>query len=192
MTVITANPETSISRKISRAKITKTTCVEVDYDQTITIQQADSEKPLELSGECPYKGRNIAHQDLIDAFRLLHPHFAILCDLKEVNNMTLHELENNLNKIDNIGVRSFSIGGSGDNEGVTLSGFKKIGNKMINLNTPFTKFDDENDPYTNMVELQHVINVIIEEVELYLDGKVAPDAQMSMDFGDEEEDDQSY
>lgn len=185
MKVIIEKPETSISRKISRAKLTKTICMEVDYDQTITFERDG--KTVELSGECPYRGRNVAHQDLVDTFKLLHPHFAILCDLKEVGEMGLHELENDLDKIANIGVRSFSIGGAGDSQGVTLSGFKTIGSKMMNFNTPFTKFDDENEGYENIVELQHVIDLITEEVNLYLDGKIAPDAQMSMDFDEDPE-----
>lgn len=191
MTVITANPETEVSRTITKAKLTKTSCVEVEFTQTVTFEK-DGEK-VEMSGECPYRGHNIAHQDLIDAFAMLHPHFAILCDLPEIKlfndehlvNHDLHELENDLSLISNIGVRSFTIGGSADSEGVTLSGFKKLpGGKMLNFNTAFTKYTDDNDPYSYSTEMQHVIEHICEEVELYLDGKIAPNAQPELPFGE--------
>jgi len=183
---VAVQTETQVSRKITRAKITKTSTVEVDFEPTITFEKEG--KTVELTGEQSYKGRNIAHEDLINAFKLTHPHFAILCDLKEADDMSLHDLENDLQSIEQIGVRSFSIGGSGDSEGVTLSGFKKLsGGKMINFNTPFIKWEDESDPYNYVIELKHVIDVICDEVEFYLDGKIAPDAQLSMFDGTDEE-----
>lgn len=190
MTTITAGPETEISRSITKAKLTKTSCVEVEFTQTVKLERDGVQ--LEMSGECPYRGHNIAHQDLIDAFSMLHPHFAILCDLPEVKhfnddemiNYGLHELENEPALIHNIGVRSFTLGGSSESEGVTLSGFKKLpGGKMLNFNTAFTKYEDDNDPYAYSVEMQHVIEHICEEVELYLDGKIAPNAQTEINFG---------
>lgn len=199
MTVITATPEVDMTRKITRAKLTKTTCVEADFEQTITYNK-DMDDEYQTSGECPYKGRDFAHQDLVDGFKLFNPHFAILCDVPEIMTirieegepilarLTLEELENDLDKISNIHVRSFSIGGFGDSEGITLSGYKTLpSGKVLNFNSPFIKFEDETDGYKYSIELQHVKDIVSDEVILYLDGKIAPNAQLDLfDEGENE------
>lgn len=80
-------------------------------------------------------------------------------------------------------VRSFTIGGDGDHEGVTISGFKKLrGSKVLNLNTPFTKFnpDFEFSGYEYLFELRRAVNNCVDEITEYIKGKHAPSPQLEL------------
>ena len=83
-------------------------------------------------------------------------------------------------------MRGFSIAGSEENEGVTISGSKDGKYGTVNLNTPFTKYSSDEYPFVS--ELAEDIQKCHYEVEQYLfEGKRAPEKQMSMDFGDDDD-----
>ena len=85
-------------------------------------------------------------------------------------------------------VTGFSIGGSGDNEGVTLIGQKKLSTeKILNITTPFEKW--EGSEYSFISELADAIESCKHEVEQYLNGKMAPPAQQELDLMVEEQGD---
>jgi hypothetical protein len=162
--------------------------------ENVTIKKAKIKDKLFLEGEyseqLPGHSRKNTkfdctvpvHIDLNDAFQQLSKHLAILCD-----EIPLPARLENVNA-DNLlifGVRSFSVGGSDENEGVTVSGFKEGMFGIINLNTPFTKFKSEDYNFCNELSLQ--IQTCIYEVEQYLfGGKRAPEQQMSL-FPEEED-----
>lgn len=162
----------------------------------VTIKKAKIKNNLFLSfefiqkfGDYTAEGSSIyntvIHDDLRVAFKNLAPHFALLCE--EIPEKTVkHFLEGKLEEDHEIfrkfKVSSFSIGGSGDTEGVSLSGAKMTENgARINFNAPFTKWDDE---YKFMDELIDAVDLIRNEVHLYMDGKQAPKAQQEMHFDD--------
>ena len=121
------------------------------------------------------------HEDMKKAFGNLHRHLALLCD--EEREPKKKDFETT--EFNDFTVRSFSIGGNDENEGVTISGAKEGKYGTVNLNTPFTKFESTEYPFLS--ELSADIAVCVEEVEQYLfNGKRAPEKQMEMDFGDEE------
>ncbi len=176
ITVQTAK-EVSISRKISKAKINKGGGVDVTFFETIIFKDEDG-NDVELSREPTVPCRNLIHDDLQAAFDMLRTHLAIICDQPEAKDKTFYELDEDYENLNHFEVKSYSIGGSGDHEGVSISGNRLLKRgRVLNLNAPFTKYFDENDPYENATELQSLINHCNDEVLAYLDGKIKPNAQ---------------
>lgn len=154
---------------IKKAKIKDAMFLEAEYTEELT---GHGSKTTKLSCTVP------VHQDLKNAFYKLHTHLAILCDGIEAPDETvrLDTLE-----IPGFGVRSFTTGGSDDSEGVVISGFKEGNFGLINLNTPFVRYDNEDYPFRH--ELSEAIEMCIYEVKEYLfNGKKAPDVQLEFDF----------
>lgn len=189
VTINTAQ-KVNVSRKITKAKLSKSGGLDVVFDESVLIVDSEGET-IELTREPSVACRNLVDDDLLHAFDLLRPHLAIICDQVEANGKTLYELDDEPNALDNFKVISFSIGGSGEHEGVTLSGYKRLrGGRVLNLNSPFTKYLDENEPYEYAEELNQLINHCSNEVLAYLDGKIKPNAQGELfdENGDAKED----
>ena len=177
--------ETKVSRKITKAKIAKNGGIEVEFN-VITSYFKNEELILETSGGSTYAGHQLAHPDALHAFDLMRGHLAIICDQREAYNKTLEEFDDDEESVVKFKVMSFSIGGSGDSEGVSLSGYKKLSQgRVLNLNAPFTKWNDDNDPYEHADELSASIAHCSDEVNKYLDGKIAPSAQQEIEFNPE-------
>jgi hypothetical protein len=158
---------------IKKAKIKDNIFLEVEYTEEL---QGHTKKDNKLSSTVP------VHQDLKDAFQNLHKHLAVLCD--EVKAPKKSDFE--LSQFPQFTVRGFSIGGSDDSEGVTISGAKDGKFGLVNLNSPFTKFESDSYPFTS--DLSSDIMRCINEVEQYLfEGKRAPEQQLEMDFGEDAE-----
>ncbi|PPK99030.1 hypothetical protein [Parapedobacter indicus] len=176
-TTVKTAKEVSISRNISKAKINKGGGLDVTYYETIIFTDGDGQE-VELSRQQTSEGRNLIHDDMQAAFDMLRTHLAIICDQPEAKDKTFYELDEDVERLNNFKVSSYSIGGSGNHEGVSISGNRRLrGGRVLNLNAPFTKYFDENDPYESATELQSLINHCNEEVLEYLDGKIKPNAQ---------------
>lgn len=123
---------------------------------------------------------NPCHPDLKKAMAGLGHHLAILTDyITEKRAGDTEELEKFV-------VTAYSIGGKEDEEGVTITGYRKTrSGKTVTLNTPFLKLDAESDEYYLIKDLNTRIESIEAEVLLYLEGKKAPDAQTSLEFPEE-------
>lgn len=133
------------------------------------------------------------HDDMRLAFRALVPHLAFICE--EVDNSNeLIEIMDRYNGLIEDGadtvlmtrlakykVTSFKCTGTGDTAGIILSGQKKlITDKIVNLNTPNLKWDDD---YQFSQELYAAIERCKTEVLHYMEGKQAPEVQGSL-FGE--------
>ena len=71
----------------------------------------------------------------------------------------------------NYEITGYSIGGSDDSAGVTITGKKLLeSGQVLNLNVPFTKFEDE-DGYIHGAALMSDIQACNYEVEEFLNGK---------------------
>ena len=188
MRITTKEAATNISRRIIKAKLAKHGGLDVEFEQTIKFLN-DKEEEIELTSDASLSCKNFPHPDLVNAFNMMRAHLAIITDMPEAIGLSLHDLDDKEDLIEKFKVSSFSIGGSGESEGVTLSGGKKLnGGKILNLSTPFTKFDDENDPYEYHYELKSLIDHACDEVNEYLDGKIAPNAQQEIPFGESDDD----
>lgn len=159
--------------KLKKAKIKDDLFLEVEYSEDLP---GHSRKDTKLSCTVP------VHDDLKEAFAKLHTHLAILCDeVKAPKSSQFNEAN-----YPDFTVRSFSIGGTEENTGVTISGAKEGKYGTVNLNTPFTKYESDDYPFVS--QLAEDINTCEHEVMQYLfEGKKAPDAQLEMEFGEEEE-----
>ena len=91
--------------KIIKAKITK--------DSTLVATYKDE------NGTTTVEGKNLVTSDLINAFSKLNPHAALLTEQKEVDGIeSVDEVPDIIGQV--LDVTGYSIGGDGDNEGVTL------------------------------------------------------------------------
>jgi hypothetical protein len=157
---------------IKKAKIVDEQFLDVEFTERLPNH---ADKKVKLSCTVP------VHDDLKLAFATLHKHLAILCDEVEVGKK---EKFANLD-FPSFGARSFSIGGNDDSEGVTISGYKVGKYGMVNLNTPFVKYGNDEYPFTS--ELGENIQACLYEVSEYLfNGKKAPDLQIEIAFPEEE------
>lgn len=154
--------------KITKAKITK--------DSTLVATYKDE------NGTTTVEGKNLVTSDLINAFSKLNPHAALLTEQKEVDGIEMiGDVPDDINKV--LDVTGYSIGGDGDNEGVTLVAkrFLKTG-KVLNLCAPFTMFNNENESYTNAFELEQEIQACEFEVKEYLFNKKWRVVQQELPF----------
>lgn len=179
---ITNNANVSTTRIVKKVKLTKTQMLDVTFEETTTvIEIVDGEEQAKsFSGDYTRVGKNIVHDDMKNALLLLRTHLAFLCDQVEAQEKTYYDLDDDHESLDKYKVNSYSIGGSDVHEGVTLSGVRiGKGGAPLNLNSPFTKFEggEHEDTYDYSFELRGLINHCNEEALLYVNGKMAPNAQ---------------
>lgn len=138
--------------------------------------------PDGISDEMHKKGAHLVHGDLYDALDRLKPHLALLCDLREADDIQI-SLENaKESAFNNITVSGFTIAGEGEQEGITITGSKRFGGKVINLNTPFQKWEDEYYPYRFAGELSADIDLCLYEITQYLFEGKHEVRQLEMEF----------
>lgn len=154
--------------EILKAKITK--------DNTLVATYKDE------NGTTTVEGKNLVTNDLKRAFSMLLPHMAFLCEQKEAENkLSLDELPDNIETI--LDVTGYTVGGDGDSKGVTVTGKRFLkSSKVLNLNTPFTKFNDENEQYDFQFELEQAIEQCDFEVREYLFNKKWKVVQQEFSF----------
>ena len=165
--------------KIKKASIKDDLFLNVEYTEDLP---GHSKKETKLTCTVP------VHEDLKEAFQKLHKHLAILCDEVKVKGKNFATIDHDDFQL--FSIRGFSIGGSDDNEGVTITGYKEGKYGDVNLNSPFTKWEGADYPFSS--DLGSDIEQCIYEVNEYLfNGKRAPEKQLEMDFGGEEGMDQT-
>lgn len=166
--------------EIKSAKIKNDLFLEFSYEKKQEIKNDE----VKQSSDLPM------HEDCKQAFFNLLPHFILICEQekasKQMKKFITEGVEDSHDELlQNYELTAFKIGGTGDNEGVTLTGkrFLTTG-KTLNLNTPFLRFDD--DEYKFTPELAEALEVLKSEVYQYMTGnKHAPLAQQSLEFEDE-------
>ena len=148
---------------IKKAAIKDGNFLSVEY----TEQQPDGFSTIKKDCKIP------VHADLKQAFRKLDVHLASLGFQFDKNGEV---------PVSKITCKGFTIGGSGDNEGVTLSGVYVLPNdKTLNITSPFQRFADDFYEYEHMDELMEVLNECENEVHEYLfNGKHEEDNQLAL------------
>jgi hypothetical protein len=165
---------------IKQASIKNSLFLAYKYDQSVNSTRNN----ISTSSDAPI------HDDLKKAFSALIPHFAFICEeIKEEDcKKRLHKPDEELDEdhpLQKFKVQGFAIGGTGDAEGVTISGTKRLeSGDTVCFNTPFVKLEDSNYPF--MAELRESIDNLKSEVYEYLEGKQAPSKQVDL-FPEEEE-----
>jgi hypothetical protein len=176
-----------MSTTITTAKIKNKMFLAYGY----TERSGDIENKITTASDAPI------HIDLQNAFNRLTPHFAFICeeiseDLAR-NSILNFDTDFDLSEdaLKKFKVNGFTIGGSGDSEGVVISGNKSLeSGKVVNFNTPFIKWEDD---YLFSSELTTAMDILKSEVYEYLEGKQAPKLQIAITFesNDDDEDGQS-
>ncbi len=175
--------EATTETKIKKASL-KDDALEIEYDEIIN----DPEQGPVIN-TFKLKGGNRPHDDLKKAFEVLRFHTAMICEQvppcpemtvsnkkKEITAMlnALHDHE----IVKAITVSGFTIGGSDENEGVTLIGQRALkSGQVLNLVAPFTKWESD---YKYAADLYPEVAVAIQECLEYLKGKYAPNPQLEL------------
>ena len=156
------------SVKIKKAKIKDDLFLEVEFTEQLP---GHSKKDTKMTSTVP------VHDDLRASFQKLHKHLVVLCDEADTPNKKAFKTA----LFEGFNVKGFSIGGSDEHEGVTISGNKEGTYGTVNLNSPFTKYEDSEYPFLS--DLAEDIEAALYEVDQYLfHEKRAPEKQISMDF----------
>lgn len=133
------------------------------------------------------------HDDLRAAFDKLIPHFILLTEELPENTMK-GIIENGLQLPEDIEkkyqVTDFELGGTEDQQTIKITGYKVLSNdKSITFTTPSQKLhEDKTDGYKFDEYLRECLDVLLAEVQEYMDGKQAPRSEVGkLDFGDEDD-----
>ena len=129
----------------------------------ITEEVHDDEGNFMFSLEKPgVKHHNFfAHNDLLELFDQLRPYMVLIC---EFNQRNLKKDDTPETFAPGYFVNQVTVTGSGENDGVVLSGFKVLRDgKKLNINTPNVNFGV--DDYNWLPELQQIIEDIIAEAK---------------------------
>ena len=146
--------------------------LECEYENIVRLNDNISTDEVTMKGGAPY------HPDLRAAFDALTIHLVVLCELGEYR-----DLQENAHKLMDFEVTGFTLGGDGEHSGCCLIGRKNLSTrKVLNLVSPFTKFDDETTDYKHNRDLEALVKKAAEEAELYLSGKHEPSSQLEFPF----------
>jgi hypothetical protein len=163
---------------IKKAKLVDGLTVDIDYHEQIILISGVKRK--DIGGTISREGDNAAHDDLKKAFAQLVPHLALISEIVDHNPRGIEAMSEKL--WEDFSVTGFAVGKADD--GVTLIGQKKLSTgKILNITTPFTKWEDE---YTYSDALAEAIEACKHEVIEYLNGKMAPPAQQEIEFEEQE------
>lgn len=139
--------------------------LEVLYFETMNLN--DTTVMNEISKKC----NMIVHNDFVEALKGLKVHFALLCDLREVNSFPVDYGDNIENfdhetYLDKVTITGITLGGEDESAGVVIIGQKELpGGGVLNIVTPFTRFDSD---YNYCNPLEQAVNSVVYEAEQYL------------------------
>ncbi|MEI8111146.1 MAG: hypothetical protein WCH59_09170 [Chitinophagia bacterium] len=173
-------------RTIKKAKLNSVGYLEVEFEQKVTSEDNET-FTIEAAQKCTWS----PHNDLLVKLDALKPHLAVLCEQVE-NMLEIDSYQGALEMphpiLSKLKVTGFTIGGSDEHEGVTLIGRRMLANnRVLNLVSPFSKWEDEHNGYEYSYELAVLIQDLQHEVSEYLNGKKAPAVQLSLEFENQEQ-----
>ncbi|GAA4338703.1 hypothetical protein GCM10023149_48850 [Mucilaginibacter gynuensis] len=144
-------------------------------------------QPVETSGLVPYNGHNLVHPDFVHGFEMLRGHLAFISESREAVGITLQELDEDEDTIKLFRVHSFKVNGYEEVDGVILQGDKRLqSGDVMDLPCPLVKWVEDVNRYPFADELSALVDHLTTEALSYLDGKIAPSAQLDI-FEDEPE-----
>lgn len=163
--------------QIKKVKLIGEYSAQLEYTKSITTKLGDDETTV--TNDYVVTMRNQPHTDFINSMNKLIPHVILLCEIGDYGSVEAIP-DKELQKIEVTGI---TIGGHDEHEGVVVIAKKRLKhNKVVNLITPFTKWEDEHNGYTFERLLQIACFNVLGEAELYLNGKYAPNPQLEIQF----------
>lgn len=108
------------------------------------------------------EGANQAHPDLVAAVQNLSYHLAEICEIETQGDFSGPMVT----------ATGFTLGGDGDHAGMVIIGNRKLANnRVLNLVTPFVKFDPDFEPYAECHKLFGLVLAAQAEAEKYITGE---------------------
>lgn len=177
-------------------------------DELFCTYRHSIEVAKNISNDVTTKSKLPVHDDMKSAFRRLNGHLAVICeevpasDIKDIDKVLCRpegtspeDYEKSLKGLDKklyaFVVTGISFEGTGENEGVVLTGKKKLSTgAWLMLTAPKITWEDN---YDFMNELRISADDIKHEVEEYMNGKQAPKIEqgdlfeVGFELGEEEE-----
>ncbi len=175
--------------EFKKIKLTKDGGLEVHYKGYTRSGAQRYSQEVALVSQMP------PHQDLLNAFDSLNYFLADLCEQKDCATETYLTSISADAGIDyhhpdaqKVECRGVTLGGEDESAGICLVGRRKLeGKRILNLVSPFRKWEDPNDGYEHMYLLEQACNILKSEAAEYLKGKYAPSPQGDL-FADSETD----
>lgn len=164
---------------IQKAKIKNSNLIVV-YDESFT----DEGYSNTIEKQCP----QIVHADLRDRFDKLKVHLINVCEMPEASKINSSNIyDSDFKDFANYIITGYSHGGNDESAGVAITGQKLLkSGQVLNLNTPFIKFEDE-ETYEFAGVLYTDIQGCDYEVEEYLFNDKWGVKQLDFDFDAPEE-----
>ena len=172
---------------ITRAGIVSSLFLSYDFEQT----DLNAKHNNKTTSDAPI------HDDLRQAFRALIPHFVFMCEEINDEKIIADAIENPEDYLKDeesskypaflkYYVSEFTLQGKGDATKLKIFGSKRLEDfKSISWTAPEIFLD--NSKYKFHSELLDAVDVLKAEVIAYMEGKQAPNAQLEMFGGGEEE-----
>ena len=147
----------------------------IDFVETVETEDGDIMRN-NYSSEC----QHAAHEDFSSSVDGLIPHLLRICEILPDGVDDIKDIDPSMT--DKIRMTGFTISGYHENEGVILTGMRKIKSGLFyNIVTPLMRFDNE-DQYNQMGELKIAIQKVQEEANSYLNGKFGEGSQFELSF----------
>lgn len=161
-----------ITRKEVKKVSIKDAHLEAIFEADFKGNDPETGAPIEETGEYSRKSSQLRTADFNNAMNRLRIHMVCICEQPEasqINGENVYDFDPD--QLMNYEITGYTIGGSDESAGVTITGKKLLENgKVLNLNSPFTKFEDEDD-YAHGAVLMGDIEACNAEVEAFLNGK---------------------
>lgn len=162
-------PDGYKTANITKAKLSKTGGIEAELTALYLLENDKGDitrcnNTYAVSSDLP------PHIDLVNAFRRLLPHMLLLIEID--NSRTPEDID--LSKYHQYTVTGFTLGGSDGHPGITIIGRKLLaGGKILNIITPFTKFEGgENEVFYEFgYQLYSEVDDLTKELLAYFAGK---------------------
>lgn len=166
--------------EVKRAKLKEGGLLDVEYVQTVAV----NDEVIKV-GEYNLVGSIVAQDSLVDAFKQLTFHFAMLTECVDESKQSRDDFDGIEKLLDtnpilkNIGCNRFKISGS-DSDVITLSGYRKTRyGKKVNMNGQLNQYDDPDCVYEFADILRDHIDNLKQEVIRYVLGN-GKDVQLSL------------
>lgn len=176
--------------------------LDIDFEKAVTRPFPNKDGELELRtfiNKGKEKFAYMPHEDLRIAFDLFRAHLMIITQEREaydsygevISPQTLDNIEEDESPLANVKVYGFNVSSG---YSIEIFGSRLIRGKHVKpLATPPTFFDGyDEEHYEFGDELAHVAKHAVDEVLLYYHGKYAQDAQMSLDFNEDTDQEENF
>ena len=123
----------------------------------LKAQTLEADYKTDAGDEITFKGVAQVHPDLEKALAKLNDHLGDICEMEDITSVI---------------ATGFTIGGEGDHQGAVVIGRKLLANnRILNLCSPFVKFDPDLEPYEGAASLARAIRGVQVEAVEYLEGR---------------------